>query len=183
MASNSDSAAAAGVGDLTAEMQALTAVHQQYNAELGTSTQLGNQFAKSLSTAFVGLAMQGKSLGDVLRSLALNISQMALTAAFKPLTNAFANSFTSMISSPSPFSAGGTIAAPSDFSSGAGSLFASLGGAAAESPAAAPAAAAAGASPSIVFNVTTPDVAGFSRSETQIAALLARTVAQGNRNL
>jgi phage terminase large subunit-like protein len=36
---------------------------------------------------------------------------------------------------------------------------------------------------SVTFNVTTPDADSFRRSETQLAALLARAVAQGQRNL
>ena len=43
--------------------------------------------------------------------------------------------------------------------------------------------AEAGAGISVTFNVSTPDVEGFRRSETQLAALLARAVAQGQRNL
>jgi phage-related minor tail protein len=35
----------------------------------------------------------------------------------------------------------------------------------------------------ITFNVTTPDADSFRRSETQVAALLARAVALGQRNL
>ena len=35
----------------------------------------------------------------------------------------------------------------------------------------------------ITFNVTTPDADSFRRSETQIAALLARAVGHGHRNL
>jgi hypothetical protein len=35
----------------------------------------------------------------------------------------------------------------------------------------------------VTFNVTTPDAESFRRSETQVAALLARAVALGQRNL
>ena len=35
----------------------------------------------------------------------------------------------------------------------------------------------------VTFNVTTPDAESFRRSETQLAALLARAVSQGQRNL
>lgn len=35
----------------------------------------------------------------------------------------------------------------------------------------------------VTFNIATPDVESFRRSETQLAALLARAVAQGQRNL
>ena len=43
--------------------------------------------------------------------------------------------------------------------------------------------ASGGAGVNVTFNVATPDVDSFQRSETQIAALLARAVAQGQRNL
>ncbi len=35
----------------------------------------------------------------------------------------------------------------------------------------------------IVFNVTTPDAAGFRKSEAQITGMLARAVARGARRL
>jgi phage-related minor tail protein len=35
---------------------------------------------------------------------------------------------------------------------------------------------------SIVMNVTTPDVQGFARSQSQIAAQMARALARGDRN-
>ena len=34
----------------------------------------------------------------------------------------------------------------------------------------------------VTFNVTTPDVAGFQRSQSQIAARLGRVIAKGERN-
>jgi hypothetical protein len=37
--------------------------------------------------------------------------------------------------------------------------------------------------PSITFNVSTPDVESFRRSETQLAAMLTRVVGRGQRNL
>jgi phage-related minor tail protein len=36
---------------------------------------------------------------------------------------------------------------------------------------------------SVTFNIATPDAESFRRSETQIAAMLARAVGQGQRNL
>jgi hypothetical protein len=35
----------------------------------------------------------------------------------------------------------------------------------------------------VTINIATPDVEGFRRSQSQIAAMLSRTVAQGQRNL
>ena len=44
-------------------------------------------------------------------------------------------------------------------------------------------AAAGGGRPvNVTFNVTTPDVAGFQRSQSQIAARLGRVIARGERN-
>ena len=40
-----------------------------------------------------------------------------------------------------------------------------------------------GQSQQIVFNVTTPDAQSFQKSKSQVAAMLARAIAQGNRNL
>jgi phage-related minor tail protein len=37
--------------------------------------------------------------------------------------------------------------------------------------------------PQIVLNVTTPDAQSFARSEPQLAALMARALARGQRNL
>ena len=45
------------------------------------------------------------------------------------------------------------------------------------------AAEAAGGARPIAFNMTTPDVDSFRRSESQIAAMLARAVQLGQRNL
>jgi hypothetical protein len=46
-----------------------------------------------------------------------------------------------------------------------------------------PLASAVAGGPSVVFNVTTPDAESFYSSQSQIAAMLARAVAQGQRNL
>jgi phage-related minor tail protein len=44
-------------------------------------------------------------------------------------------------------------------------------------------AAQTGAAASIVFNVTTPDADSFVRSQSQVAAMVARAAAMGQRNL
>ena len=44
--------------------------------------------------------------------------------------------------------------------------------------------AALGARPaSVTVNITTPDAASFQKSKSQVAAMMARAIAQGNRNL
>jgi phage-related minor tail protein len=44
------------------------------------------------------------------------------------------------------------------------------------------AAGGGGGAVSVTFNIATPDVAGFNRSQTQIAAQMGRLLARGNRN-
>ncbi|GIL03334.1 MAG: hypothetical protein BroJett030_32330 [Alphaproteobacteria bacterium] len=58
-----------------------------------------------------------------------------------------------------------------------------LSGAFAGHSGATPAVGAAPAPANIVFNVTTPDVAGFAKSQAQVSAMLARAVRHGQRAL
>jgi phage-related minor tail protein len=44
-------------------------------------------------------------------------------------------------------------------------------------------AAAGGGGQPITINISTPDAASFNRSQTQIAAMIARAAAAGQRNL
>jgi phage-related minor tail protein len=173
-------------------------------ARLADVSRAGARFSSALSQSFVDLAIKGKSFGDVLRSLALRLSEIALKAAFKPLTDALGASLASALGGglafakggvirqglPVPFAQGGVIASPIAFP-----LAGNRTGVAGERGAEAilPLArgpdgrlgvrAEAGGAINVTFNVATPDVEGFRRSETQLAALLARAVAQGQRNL
>ena len=168
-------------------------------AQLAECAKLGTRFSSTLGNALVDLALRGKSFGDVLRSLALRLSEIALKAAFKPLTDAlggglagvaFARGGVIQRGLPVPFADGGIISSPITFPLAGNRL-----GLAGErgSEAILPLArgpdgslgvrAEGGGGVHITFNVSTPDAASFQRSETQLAALLARAVAQGHRNL
>ena len=150
------------------------------------------------------LAIKGKSFGDVLRSLALKLSEIALKAAFKPLTDGLGAALAGLVGGglgfarggvirqglPVPFAQGGVIASPIAFPL-AGNR---VGVAGERGPEAIlPLArgpdgrlgvrAEAGGGINVTFNIATPDLDSFRRSETQLAALLARAVAQGHRNL
>lgn len=171
--------------------------------ELDQSARIGRQFGSALGTAFDGIAIKGKGLGDVLRTLALDLSRMAFRAAFRPLEQSFGGGLSSLLSgglgsigstalaqsTPVPFAKGGVIASPVAFPLGNGTGVAGERGAEAIMPLARGpdgrlgVAAGGNAGMSVTFNVTTPDAESFRRSETQIAALLARAVAQGQRNL
>jgi hypothetical protein len=185
--SSSTSSAPLSDSDLAAmqlQLDALTDSQLQLNTALLNGDRIGRQFGHTFTNALVGLAVQGKSFSDVVSSLALGLSKIALSTAFKPLESAFGSALQSLVSSPSPVSGGG-IAAPAALAVGSG-LFG--GGGIASMLGAAPNGAASPASSiasnaNIVFNVTTPNAESFYSSETQIAALLARAVAQGQRNL
>ena len=170
-------------------------------------SQAGQRFGSTLATAFVDLTLKGKGFGDVLRSLGLRISELALKTAFQPLTDAIGGALQRAITGgiggaafakggviqrglPVPFADGGVIASPIAFPL-AGNRVGIAGERGAE--AILPLArgpdgrlgvrADGGSGMHVTFNVTTPDVDSFRRSETQLAALLARAVAQGQRNL
>jgi phage-related minor tail protein len=171
---------------------------------LDEATRAGRQFSSALISAFEGVALRGKSLGDVLKSLALSLSRMALQAAFKPLEQGLASLFKGLFTGglgfakggvvqnalPVPFAHGGVIASPIAFplAGGRTGIAGERGPEAIMPLARGPdgrlgVRAEGGGGVSITFNITTPDADSFRRSETQIAALLARAVAQGQRNL
>jgi phage-related minor tail protein len=172
-------------------------------ARLADVSKAGARFSSALSQSFVDLALKGRGLGDVLRSLALRLSEIALKAAFKPLTDAIGGSLAGLVAGtafarggairqgvPVPFAEGGVIASPIAFPlAGNRSGLAGERGPEAILPLARGpdgslgVRAETGAAISVTFNVATPDVESFRRSETQLAALLARAVAQGQRNL
>lgn len=172
--------------------------------ELASAARFGRQFGSALTTAFQGVALRGRDLGDVLRSLTLSLSRMALQAAFRPLEKgvaslvggalsggvAFAKGGVVQNALPVPFASGGVIASPVTFPLAGGRT-----GLAGESgpEAIMPLArgsdgklgvrAQGGGGVSVTVNVSTPDAESFRRSETQVAAMLARAVAMGQRNL
>jgi len=174
-------------GDVDAmriHLDALTSSQMRYNLALEGSDRFGRQFGRTLTNAFVGLAVHGKGLSDVLSGLALSISKIALNAAFKPLETAFGTALQSLVSSSSIVS-GNAPAASTSFSQ-SGSIFSNGGFSsliASSQGAASPVANVAANGANIVFNVTTSDAASFQQSQTQIAAVLARALAQGQRNL
>ncbi|MBU2582775.1 MAG: phage tail tape measure protein [Alphaproteobacteria bacterium] len=171
--------------------------------ELSTASSLGRQFSSAMSSAFDGIAIKGKSLGEVFRSLGLDLSKIALKAAFKPLEQGFGNLLSGLFAGgvggggvaasplPVPFAHGGIISSPARFPlTGGGVGLAGERGAEAILPLArgpdgrlGVAAQSAGGGVNVTFNVSTPDAASFRRSETQVAAMLSRAVSLGQRNL
>ena len=135
-------------------------------AELDGLDRLATRFGATMARSLGQAAASGRDLGDVLRGLALSLSAQALSAGLAPLSRLAG----SMFAGAGP---GGGDALSSLAASAAGAL------ASAASPAAWP----AGASPSVTVNIATPDVESFRRSQSQVAASLARGVSRGYRNL
>lgn len=183
---------------------AIDADTSQLQQELADATRFGRQFGAALTSAFQGVALRGRDLGDVLRSLTLSLSRMALQAAFRPIEQGLASAFGRAVSGITPFAAGGVVrnALPVPFASGgviaSPVTFPLAGGRLGLAGERGPEAimpltrgpdgrlgvrAQGGAGVSVTVNVSTPDAESFRRSGTQIAAMLARAVALGQRNL
>jgi phage-related minor tail protein len=180
----------------------VTADTSQLESALNSVMALGDQFAASLTKAFEQVALQGKSLGDVAKSLMSNFEQLALSTAMKPVQGAISGVLDNLLGGlvaglgggnssdpvPVPFADGGVIAAPVGFNLGDGRpAIAGEAGPEAIMPLARGAdgqlGVRGGGAMNVTFNVSTPDVQGFARSESQIAALLSRCVSAGQRNL
>jgi phage-related minor tail protein len=175
---------------------------------LADASKVSAQLGKSLTTAFEQIAFKGKGVSDMFQSLALSLSQAALKSAVGGLQEGLAGAFAGLFGSsggmipfarggvlqagtPIPFAHGGVIASPTAFPLAAGRT-----GVMGERGAEAimpltrgadgrlgVAASGASAASNITVNITASDVESFRRSETQVAALLARAVAHGQRNL
>jgi len=178
---------------------------QQLSEETKRASALGQQLGRVMVSAFKDIAVKGKGLREVLNSLAQSLSKMVLNAAFKPLEKALGGIFTNALSGgplkfakggvfqqamPIPFAKGGVISAPVSFPLGRGQTgLAGEAGAEAILPLTRGGdgrlgvRSQGGGGLNVTFNVQTPDAASFQRSESQIAAMLARAVGQGQRNL
>ncbi|MBY0225417.1 MAG: phage tail tape measure protein [Hyphomicrobium sp.] len=172
--------------------------------ELRAAASLGRQFSNSLVNAFEGIAIKGRSVADVLRGLAVRLSDLVLKAAFKPLEQGFGGVLSGLLSGglgfakgaafqggvPVPFANGGVIQSPIAFPLGAGRMgIAGERGAEAIMPLSRGpdgrlgVAAPRGQGMQVTFNVTATDAESFRRSEAQLSAMLARAAALGQRNL
>lgn len=172
--------------------------------ELRAAAGVGRQFSTALIGAFEGIAIKGRGVSDVLKQLALNLSNIVLKAALKPLEQGLGNVLGSLFAGgtafakggviqqglPTPFAQGGIINTPVNFPLAGGrvGLMGERGPEAILPLSRGPdgrlgVATRGGGGVNVTFNVTTPDAESFRRSESQTAAMLARAVALGQRNL
>lgn len=191
------------VASLTVRVGADTSdVRQKFN----DLERIGASFGRRITGAFEDAVFSGHSFGETLRSLALDLSKLSLRVALQPLQAAASSSFTDLFKGltgfaaggvvggamPQAFAAGGVVASPVMFPLGNGRT--GLAGEAgpeailpltrgADGRLGVRAAGGGGSSVTVHMNITTPDAESFRRSESQIAAMLARAAGRGQRNL
>jgi hypothetical protein len=137
--------------------------------------QVTAQFGRSLSRSLAAGIVQGKSFEDILRGLGEKLIEISLRAAFSPLESSLTGAL-SGLSRTLTGSLTGSSGLFGDLFGSAGTTGTSLFGAAGgRGP------AAQGVTVNMAVN--TPDAESFRRSEAQISAALARSVARGQRSL
>jgi phage-related minor tail protein len=165
-----------------------------------------NGFASAMTRAFTQATAGGKQFDDVLKSLALRISSLAVAQAFKPIATGITSALTggltqlfnglfgvaqkNQIGAIKPFAAGGVIGTPTYFplSSGGLGLAGEAGPEAIVPLSRGPdgrlgiAMSGAGAAANVTVQIATPDVASFRRSEAYLTGQIARAVARGQRS-
>jgi phage-related minor tail protein len=163
--------------------------------ELADLERLSQSFGNTLTRALASAIIDGRKLSDVLRGIALSLSQQALSAALKPLGNLigglFANANGNVLSGGriTGFAAGGVVNGPTMFAMRGGlGLMGEAGPEAVMPLARGPdgklgVRAGGAAAVQVTINISTPDVQGFQRSQSQVTAAVARAVERGTRNL
>ena len=161
-----------------------------------------------LKRAFDGLIFDGMKLSDALKGIARSMADTAYNIAMKPIRDAVAGALAGGVDAAvsnlmpfadgaafsqgrvSAFAKGGVVSQPTRFPMRGGTGLMGEAGPEAIMPLTRGAdgrlgvAAAGGGRPvSVNITVNTPDVAGFARSQGQIAAQMGRMLARGQRNM
>lgn len=160
--------------------------------ELDRIGDLADGVARSLSNAFRGAILDGKSLKSVLADVSRAFADIALKAAFKPVGDLVSGAIEGLFRAANPalgvtpFAKGGVISAPSYFPMGQGLGLAGEAGREAILPLRRGAdgrlgVAAESGAVNVTFNVTASDARSFAASEAEISAMLLRAVKRGTR--
>jgi phage-related minor tail protein len=172
--------------DFAASLSGAAALGQAMADLEARSQRFGSALTGALRSATTG----GKGLDDVLKGLADRLADIALSTGLKPLETAIGSAIGGAIGSVTPFAQGGVVRAPTYFATAGGTGLMGEAGAEAILPlqrgsdgSLGVAVSGGAAQPPIVFNVTATDAASFRKSEGQISAMLARSVARGRRGL
>jgi len=166
-----------------------------------------NGFARAMTQAFSSSVVGGRQFDDVLKSLVLRMSDLAVRSAFQPIAQGLTSGITSGLNTMmsglfgglsfqashgavKPFAAGGVIGTPTYFPLNGGGI-----GLAGE---AGPEAIlplkrggdgrlgvvmnGAGGATQVTVNIATPDADSFRRSESYLTGQIARAVSRGRRS-
>lgn len=168
---------------------------------------LANGFSGGLRRAFDDVVFDGAKLSDALRGLAKSMTDTVFNTAMKPVTGAIggllANGLNQVLGKGlgfakggaftqgqvMPFAQGGIVTSPTAFGMRGGTGVMGEAGPEAIMPLSrgpdgklGVRAAGGGGPVTVVMNISTPDVAGFQRSQSQIAAQAMRALSRGQRN-
>jgi phage-related minor tail protein len=167
---------------------------------------LSSGISGGLRKAFDGLVFDGMKLNDALKTVASTIVDSVYSIAIKPVTGAlggllaqgvagvmgagmpFANGGAFSQGKVRPFAKGGIIGSPTTFPMRGGRGLMGEAGPEAIMPLTRGAdgrlgvQSAGGRAVNVVMNITTPDVQGFQRSQSQMAAQVSRALSRGQRN-
>lgn len=168
---------------------------------------LSRSFGSGLRRAFDGVIFDGMRLSDALRTVAQSMVDAAYNTAIRPVQNALGsalangvNSITSAIlpfekggafsgGRVMPFARGGVVSSPTQFPMRGGTGLMGEAGPEAIMPLTRGADGRLGVQSQgggrpvhVTMNISTPDVQGFQRSQSQIAAQMGRALARGQRN-
>lgn len=168
---------------------------------------LSSGIGRGLRKAFDGLVFDGMKLSDALKSVGQSLSDTVYGIAMKPVQSAIggvlANGLNGLLSGITPFAMGagfsqgqvmpfargGVVSSPTLFPMRGGRGLMGEAGPEAIMPLTRGAdgrlgvqAAGGGRPVNIVMNISTPDVQGFARSQSQIAARMGRALSRGQRN-
>lgn len=167
---------------------------------------LSNGISGGLRKAFDGLIFDGMKLNDALKTVASTIVDSVYSIAIKPVTGAlggllaqgvsgvlgagmpFANGGAFSQGKVMPFAKGGVVAQPTGFPMRGGmGLMGEAGPEAIMPLTRGPdgrlgVQSSGGRAVNVVMNITTPDIQGFQRSQSQVAAQVSRALSRGQRN-
>ncbi len=163
--------------------------------------------SKGLRKAFDGVVFDGIKLSDALRTVASSLVETTYNAAIRPVTNHFGGLISQGVGGlvqgilpfadgaafsqgrVMPFAQGGVVSSATQFPMRGGMGVMGEAGPEAIMPLSrgpdgklGVRGAGGGGGATVVMNISTPDVQGFQRSQSQIAAHMSRALSSGNRN-
>ncbi|MBA85097.1 phage tail tape measure protein [Thalassobius sp. S69A] len=157
--------------------------------------------SRGLRKAFDGVILDGMNLSDALRTVAQSMINTVYAAAVKPVTDHLGTTLTNVITDILPFAKGGSfsqgrvmpfanggvVSGPTTFPMRGGTGLMGEAGPEAIMPLSRGADGKLGvrmqgqSATTVVMNISTPDVEGFRRSQSQIAAQMGRALGRGQR--